>query len=332
MSDRPGLCRRFVERTEWKHAEITKIAGDASNRTYDRLIRPDGASAVLMNAPPEKGEDVRPFIAIARHLRDIGLSAPEILNADEENGFLLLEDLGDDLFSRIIPRQPELESAAYAGATEVLLHLHKAELPDTGSYDAEMMTDLAALALTIYARAVQPVDDALVADFKAAMLPLLSEVSDEAPVLILRDYHADNLLWLPARDGVARIGLLDFQDAMKGHRAYDLVSLLQDVRRDVPEEIEQEIIARYIAKSGIDGQGFRRSYDILGAQRALRILGVFARLGLERGRPHYVDMIPKVWEVLFRNLDKPSLAPVADLLKKALPPPEASVLARLKSA
>ena len=331
MSDRADLRRRFLDRTEWKDAAISKLAGDASNRTYDRLNDTGRGSAILMNAPPEKGEDVRPFIRIARHLRAIGLSAPEILAADEEDGFLLIEDLGDDLFTRLIARQPELESAAYAGATEVLLHLHKAELPDAVSYDAPLMTDLAALSLTIYARAAGAMDDGVIAEFKAAMLEMLERETRDTAVLILRDYHADNLLWLPDRVGVARIGLLDFQDAMKGHRAYDLASLLQDVRRDVPEAVEQEMIARYIAKSGVDGDGFRRAYHVLGTQRALRILGVFARLGLNLGRPHYVDMIPKVWDILCRNLEHPALTPVAGLLKSALPAPEPTVLARLKS-
>ena len=330
MNDRPGVCRQFLDGTNWKNATRVKVAGDASNRSYDRLSDPTtGKTAILMDAPPDKGEDVRPFIAIAQHLRAIGLSAPDIIHADVENGFLILEDLGDDLFSRLIPNRAELENPLYAGATEVLLHLRTAEIPQVSAFDASVMADLCMLAFTSYAGAVCP---DTTGEFTARFTKLLSETTSGNQVLILRDYHADNLIWLPDRTGPAKIGLLDFQDAKTGHCAYDLVSLLQDVRRDVPADIEEEMIARYIAKSGVEGGGFRQAYYVLGAQRALRILGVFARLGREYGRPHYVDMIPKVWQILMRNLDHPALSPISALLKDLLPEPDSELLQELKSS
>lgn len=332
MTDRFDLKDRFLRSSKWRAAVATQIAGDASNRKYDRLQdAQSGRTAILMDAPPEKGEDVRPFIRIAAHLRDLGLSAPEILEADETHGFLVLEDLGDALFSKSIPQRPELESVLYASATDVLLHMHTAPLPDLASYDPDLMAELSTLALTKYANAFSPVSADVVAEFRSHFADQLRTATGNELVMILRDYHADNLLWLPDRKGVARVGLLDFQDAMAGHRAYDLVSLLQDVRRDVTEETEREMIARYVAKSRIDRDAFVQAYYLLGAQRALRILGVFARLGSEYGRPHYVDMIPKVWQILQVNLNQPALQPVAETLRALLPEPEAGLLAKLKS-
>ena len=148
--------------------------------------------------------------------------------------------------------------------------------------------------------------------------------------MILRDYHAENLIWLPGRKGIARVGLLDFQDAMTGHRAYDLVSLLQDVRRDVPAGIETRMLARYIDGSGTNDHAFRTAYAVLGAQRNLRILGVFARLATDYGKPRYVDLIPRVWAHLVRDLDHPALAPVAQMLVDTLPAPSPETLQRLR--
>ena len=173
-------------------------------------------------------------------------------------------------------------------------------------------------------------DAALEAEFAGRFREILEATTTGAVVLVQRDYHADNLLWLPERAGAARVGLLDFQDAMAGHPGYDLVSLLQDVRRDVSAEVEAEMLRHYITESGVEDAAFRTAYAVLGAQRNLRILGVFGRLGLDYGKPQYVDMIPKVWAHVMRDLEHPALAPVAGLLRDALPAPTADVLARLR--
>ena len=332
MTQRHDLSTGFLAAAGWGEALRAPLAGDASNRRYERLQAADGAPAVLMDAPPEKGEDVRPFVAIAEYLTGLGLSAPRILAADPEHGFLLLEDLGDDLFARVVLDRPPLETELYCAATDVLLALHSHRPPPAlAPYDAPVMADMAALAYRWYGAQETGSMAALSQTFHAAFQALLAEHIPDQTVLIQRDYHAENLLWLPARSGPARVGLLDFQDAMLGHPAYDLVSLLQDARRDVPPAVEQEMIARYIAKSGHDAAQFQAAYALLGAQRNLRILGVFARLSLLAGKPHYVDFIPRVWDYLMRDLEHPLLADIRARLLADLPAPSEALLTELKA-
>lgn len=332
MTDRATLAKTFLNTTEWKDARRAPLAGDASNRRYERLRNPaTDETAVLMDAPPEKGEDVRPFIRIARYLCDSGYSAPRIFAEDTENGFLLIEDLGDDLFARVISKSPDLEKPLYEAATDLLVDLHRTPLPDLDPYSPPVMSELACLAFDKYADQITNVPtDATRNRFEPMFEDILRQTMLDDPVLVMRDYHAENLLWLPDRVDVARVGLLDFQDAMAGHRSYDLVSLLQDIRRDVSPAIEAAMITRYIAASGCDDHLFRTAYAVQGAQRNLRILGVFARLGTDFGKPHYVDMIPKVWDHLVRDLEHPALAPVADMLLSTLPTPTPDALSRLK--
>ena len=331
MSDRHALAEEFLQSTPWSAARRDPLSGDASNRSYQRLV--DGTRhAVLMNAPPERGEDTRPFVHIATHLSAIGLSAPRILAQDTTNGFLLLEDLGDDLFARVVAADPTKETPLYEAATDVLVHLHRADLlPGLVPYSPQVMVDMAALAYDWYLAGATGRDADAKATFTAAFRPLLEQHAADQSVLIQRDYHAENLLWLPGRDGVARVGLLDFQDAMAGHPAYDLVSLLQDARRDVSPATEQHMIAHFIRQTGHDEPAFRAAYSLLGAQRNLRILGVFARLCIRDGKPGYIDLIPRVWALLMRDLEHPALAPVAGLIAAALPAPSTEILQRLKS-
>lgn len=331
MTDRNTLCESFLSATPYAAWQRGLLAGDASNRRYERLAGADGKSVVLMDAPPEKGEDVRPFIRIAEYLRAQGLSAPEILARDVEHGFLLLEDLGDDLYARVILREPMLEKELYEAATDALVALHQAPIPDLEPYGPRMMAEMAGLALSKYRDGILGGQDPkLQSRFEDQFEDILRETVKGDPVLVQRDYHAENLLWLPAREGVARVGLLDFQDARSGHRAYDLVSLLQDARRDVPAGIEMQMISRYITAAGTDESGFRTAYTVLGVQRNLRILGVFARLSQEYGKPHYVDLIPRVWDHFIRGLEHPALAPVADLLRESLPAPTPENLDKLR--
>ncbi|MCW8843650.1 MAG: phosphotransferase [Rhodobacteraceae bacterium] len=331
MTNRAHLLDAFLATTSWSDAARSALAGDASNRRYLRLRRNSGETAVLMDAPPEKGEDIRPFIAIAQELLSAGLSAPRLLANDERAGFLLLEDLGDDLFARVVVRSPELESSLYQAATDVLLALHKRPAPaDLAAYSPAIMTVMAAMAYRWYLRGIDRPFETVATKFEAAFQPLLEDIAPEADVLIQRDYHAENLLWLPNRDGVARVGLLDFQDAMAGHRAYDLVSLLQDARRDVPLSVEAEMIDRYIEASGLPRAPFDAAYHLLGVQRNLRIIGVFARLSMHFAKPHYIDLIPRVWGYLQRDLDHPALAPVRSLVLDTLPEPTTPRLQTLR--
>ncbi|MCQ0091475.1 aminoglycoside phosphotransferase family protein [Roseovarius sp. M141] len=328
MTDRTAKAMNFLSQTVWAGATAAALAGDASNRRYLRIRKGD-ETAVLMDAPAERGEDVRPFITIAEHLLALGLSAPRILAQDIDQGFLLIEDLGDDLFARIIPRHPEIEIDLYRAATDVLIELHKAVAPaDLPSYDTELMAQMAALALDWYAGAD---DAALRADFINVMSRTLATHCAGHEVLIQRDYHAENLLWLPDRSGAARVGLLDFQDAMRGHVAYDLVSLLQDARRDVPAGLATQMIDRYVSMTGQDDAAYQAAYHVLGAQRNLRILGVFARLCLRDGKAHYVDLIPRVWAHLMHDLNHPAMADAAPLVRRALPEPTLTFREDLKS-
>ncbi|MEX0302568.1 MAG: aminoglycoside phosphotransferase family protein [Leisingera sp.] len=331
MTDRSTLCQNFLATTPYADWKRGPLAGDASNRRYERLMDEDGRTVVLMDAPPEKGEDVRPFIRIAEYLRAQGLSAPEILAQDVEHGFLLLEDLGDDLFARVVLREPNLEKELYESATDALVALHQAPMPELEPYGPRMMAEMAGLALSKYRDGILGGHDThLQSRFEDQFEDILRETIKGDPVLVQRDYHAENLLWLPDREGVARVGLLDFQDARSGHPAYDLVSLLQDARRDVPAGIEMQMIDRYIATAGADESGFRTAYTVLGVQRNLRILGVFARLSLEYGKPHYVDLIPRVWDHFIRGLEHPALAPVAGLLRDSLPAPSPDNMDKLR--
>lgn len=326
MTDRSADTAAFLSAIGWGEAVRTHLAGDASNRRYERLRGPDEKEAVLMDAPPDKGEDVRPFVALATHLSGLGLSAPEIIAQDTARGFLLLEDLGDALFARLMADDPDTQSPLYSAAIDVLLTLRAASAPTLPAYDNQRMTDLAALAFGEYASAAG--HDASAADdaFRIAFPAVLSDHATAPGILVHRDFHAENLIWLPERTGAARVGLLDFQDAMLGHPAYDLVSLLQDARRDVPADTQTAMFDLYVRQSGDDPTTFGAAYAVLGVQRNLRILGVFARLCRQYGKPSYVDLIPRVWAYLMQDLAHPTLAPVAGIITDALPEPTPETL------
>lgn len=330
MPDRADHKAAFLSRAGWAGAGCRFLAGDASARSYDRLTRA-GKTAVLMDAPPDTGEDVGPFVAIARHLTGIGLSAPGILAQDRDHGFLLLEDLGDDLFARLTIRDPSCEPALYAAAVDVLIclqaHRPAPGLPDAGAAD---WAGAAAVALDWYRHAItgDRVDTTL---FRQTVQTALEAHANGPRVMILRDYHAENLLWLPQRAGVARVGLLDFQLAQLGQPGYDLVSLCQDARRDVRPDVQAAMIRRFVAAKGLEEAGFAASYATLGAQRALRILGMFARLCLGMGKPGYVALIPRVWAQLQQNLLHPALADLSVLCAGLLPDPTTSRLERIRS-
>ena len=234
MTKRQTILDTFLVQAAWDDALRKTIAGDASNRRYDRLIRNTGETAILMDAPPDKGEDVRPFVRMADYLRRCGLSAPRIYAQDDAHGFLLLEDLGDEIYARVLERSPDLENSLYKAATDVLTHLHAQPPLTLDAYDAPVMAELAAQSFDWYQLGTTgSVNADQRAHFHAEMQAQLAPLDEMPRVVIQRDYHAENLLWLPDRDGVKRVGLLDFQDAMLGHPAYDLVSVLQDARRDV---------------------------------------------------------------------------------------------------
>ncbi|MEM1075486.1 MAG: phosphotransferase [Pseudomonadota bacterium] len=324
--------RSFLTTAHWAHATRAPLAGDASNRRYERLQLADDRRAVLMDAPPDTGEDIGPFIKIAQFLTQAGLSAPKVFEQDSAKGFLLIEDLGDRLFSTEIAGAPECEPDLYAAAIDVLTALHKTNAPHLAFYDAQTTVPLAALAFDWYqSGTLGTVSHTTRQQFSKALENSLSPFDNSLDVLIQRDYHAENLLWLPERSGVARVGLLDFQDAMIGHRSYDLVSVLQDARRDVPLTVEAQMKSRFIAQNQLDAASFETAYAAFGLQRNLRILGVFARLCMRDGKAQYIDFIPRVWGFIERNLSHASLIHLAPLVLGALPAPTPDVLKQLKA-
>lgn len=328
MNERFALSQNFLADAGWGTADRWFLAGDASDRSYDRLAL-GNKTAVLMDAPPGKGDDPETFLAISMHLAQLGLSAPQCLAKDLTNGFLLLEDLGDDIYARLIEAEPRLESSLYAAATAVLAHLQASppakDLPNLTATD---WAEAACFAVDWYRFAITG-GHADLSDFRGAMADALARHADGPRVMILRDYHAENLLWLPDRHGIARVGLLDFQLAQLGQPGYDLVSLLQDARRDVSRETELEMIRQFLGLTGGCDATFRPAYAALGAQRALRILGVFARLCLHGAKPGYVALLPRVWHQLQRNLAAPELSKLAQICARLLPEPTPEALAKI---
>ncbi|WP_293575026.1 phosphotransferase [Phaeobacter sp.] len=330
-SSRADQIQAFLSQSHWHNWERTPLAGDASNRRYERLLGPDAASVVLMDADPKRGEDVVAFVQIAEFLRAQGLSAPKILAQDPDIGVLIIEDLGDGLFARMFAHDPSMQEPLYARATDVLVALHQVPPPALDPLGPREMADMTRIAFEKYRSPDQPAPSPKILDlFTDQLEDILRHTVTGDMVLVQRDYHAENMLWLPDRTGIAQVGLLDFQDAKIGHRAYDLVSMLQDARRDVPPEIEEQMVDRYITATGVDGAEFRRAYAVLGVQRNLRILGVFARLSREYGKPHYIDFVPRVWEHVRRGLNHPALATIAETVLAELPEPEPAFLQYLK--
>ena len=314
----PPAAPAFRADHGWGGSRSEPLAGDASFRRSFRVIDEErGRRAVLMDAPPEH-EDVRPFLAIANHLDAHGLRAPKILARDLTRGLLLIEDFGDRRVNPVLAQEPALEPEVYAQAVDTLAALHRHPLPEVPPYDAAALQREVRLFPEWYAPAAGLNVDAEAYDaaWDQAWQSVLARTA-AAPVLVLRDYHADNLMLLD--DG--GLGLLDFQDALAGHPAYDLVSLLQDARRDVSPELEAAMIDRYLAAAGIaDRDAFLADYAVIGAQRHAKVLGIFTRLWKRDGKPHYLAFQPRNWRMMERCLAHPALAGVKDWFDANVPP------------
>ena len=313
---------QFVAQAGWGGARVLPLAGDASARRYFRLVRGQD-SAVLMD---DRGQGTVPFVAMTHWLRAHGFGAPEILAQDQAAGLLLVQDLGDDLVARVLARDPALAPAIYARITDLLVDLHRLPVPDfLPALDGPALGEQAGLFAQWYPLACGA-DPAPAAGIAPLITRLHAELAaDTAPVVALRDFHAENLIW----HGNAPLGLIDYQDAVSCHPAYDLVSVLQDARRDVAPEIEAACITRYLSATGRDDDRFRAAYALLGAQRNLRIMGIFARLCLRDGKPRYLDFMPRVWACLQRNLEHPALAPLAAIVAQ-MPAPEPDIIERIR--
>ncbi len=342
--------RAFLDQTGYGDVPRRRMDGDASTRIFERLIF-DDHTEVLMNAPRRPdgpavrngkpysaiahlAEDIVPYVALAQGLRDRNLSAPTILQADLQHGFLVMEDLGNE---RIVAGDPPAPIAErYEAAVDLLISLHRRKLPERlpvvahveyylPHYDIEAFLIEAELLLDWYLPSAQAKGAAGVrGEFVALWREALKPALEAPPTWVLRDYHSPNLLWLPDRESVARIGLLDFQDAMMGPAAYDVASLLQDARVDVPESLEVALLSRYararLYDQRFDAAAFARLYATLAAQRATKILGIFARLDRRDGKPQYLRHIPRLLRYLQRSLAHPDLAPLKAWYAANLPP------------
>ncbi|MFZ3484397.1 aminoglycoside phosphotransferase family protein [Sphingomonas sp. 3-13AW] len=309
----PAAAPAFLAAHGWGGAEIVPLAGDASFRRYFRALDV-GRSAVLMDSPP-KLEDQRPFVELARWLGERGFRAPAILAEDPAEGLVLLEDFGDARLRETVEAAPGSELQLYSAAIDVLIRLRDHPAAPVPPYDRSVYLREAMLLPEWYCPAVGLNVD--VNGYRAAWEAVLGHAEHGDAVTVLRDYHAENLMLVEGA-GEA-LGLLDFQDALAGHPAYDLVSLLQDARRDVDASVEAAMLARYREITGA-GDDFLAAYHVLGAQRNAKIVGIFTRLWQRDGKPRYAGLCPRVWAYLERDLAEPVLAPVAEWFDANIPP------------
>ena len=320
---RAVLLETLLQRAGWAEAARFPLPGDASFRRYIRLQRADGKTAMLMDAPPP--EDVRPFCAVAAHLEALGLSVPRRLAADPEAGLLLLEDFGDATFTRLLAAGED-EEALYRLGIEALVALHRH--PAAGglavpAYDVRRLLAEVALLPDWYVPEVIPGGWSVAerAQYDALWCAALAHLADQPQTLVLRDFHVDNLMRLDGRAGVAACGLLDFQDAVLGPLAYDVMSLLEDARRDIAPALRDTMRAQYGAALPVtDWAEFNRSWAILAAQRHAKVIGIFTRLWRRDGKPVYLRHLPRVLGLLEQALAAdPCLAPLQAWFDEHLP-------------
>lgn len=309
----PDNLNEFLASAGFADAEILPVAGDASFRRYFRLQRPDGRSAILMDAPPPH-EDPKPFIDIAEYLSGHDFHAPEIFAKDLTRGLVILEDFGDHRMREHLDAVPGDEKAIYSQAIDTLIRLRGVEPADVPRYDEAAYLREANLLTEWYMPAMGLNVDQV--GYDRLWRGLLDPIAGERHhcVTTLRDYHAENIMLL---DG-GKQGIIDFQDALVGHPAYDLVSLLQDARRDVSPELEAEMLDYYVRATGVGGE-FGHHYALLGAQRNIKIIGIFTRLWKRDGKPRYLDFLPRMWTLLERDLNHPELAELKDWIDNHIP-------------
>ncbi|MGE0754314.1 MAG: aminoglycoside phosphotransferase family protein [Alphaproteobacteria bacterium] len=308
---------------ECSSPEMMPLAGDASFRRYIRL-RQGARTYMLMDAPPQK-EDIRKYLVIAEYLHKHGYSTPNVLASSITNGFLLLEDLGDDLFSAVIrneaaSQQAQKELELYESAIDLLVewYLRKSTLVNPvqlqlREYDSRVLMDEVGLFGEWFLPQIMEQGKAatLAEEFSAVWKGILSKSRLHFDCMVHRDYHADNLIWLPERSGIKRVGLLDFQDAVYGDPAYDMVSLLEDARRDVSPNVVQHCLMGFLYGTKVNKDRFMTAYAILGAQRNCKIIGIFTRLAVRDKKHQYLSMLPRVWNHLQHDMKVAELAPLA---------------------
>lgn len=312
----PDLTRSFLAGSVSEDWARTRLAGDASTRSYQRLTGPGGQTAILMHTPPDQAASLTAFLRIGAHLAGIGLCAPQILRADPGDGLLLIGDLGAQHFAQWLTQHPADAPLLYAAAVDVLIAVQSHDPPPgltalTPAHAARMISPL----IEFYA------PDAPLGPLVNSLEQALNRHAPTASHLALRDFHAENLIWRAGKLGTDRVGLLDFQDAVLAPPEYDLVSLLRDARRDVPQDLCDAMIDRFAQAAGRDPAQTRAAFACLGVQRNLRILGIFARLARRDGKTRYLDLIPRVWGHIQTDLQHPALSGIAPLIAKHIPAP-----------
>lgn len=356
-SEREAVKAAFLASQGLADVAREPLAGDASTRAYERLHRPGRASLIFMDQPPSVESQPCPpdatpaerialgynacarlaagridaFVACAAFLRGQDLSAPEVIAADPGQGLAVLEDLGDDLYARLIERGAD-EAPLYEAAVDALVRLHAISPPSTLaagdlrwpllSYDALALKTGGDMFLRWWPKYAgrQPFSPEAEAEWDGLWAPIRARAEARAGVFAHRDYHAENLIWRPERAGAARVGMLDFQDALRAHPAWDLLSLLQDARRDVPPALEAAMLQRYLAaRPQVDREPFLADYRALAALNAARILFIFARQVAGFGRPRYTAFMPRTWRTLERNLAAPELGAIKAWFDRELP-------------
>ncbi len=354
-SDRNAAINAFLAEAGWGGGERRSLGEDASTRRYERVYQGSDV-AVLMDAPPAaEGKPCGPdastqerilagwngrtrlaacrvdaFVGVGEHLRSLGLSAPEVIAFDVEQGFALLEDLGDTIYKTEIENGAS-ERELYLAATAALAHVHNAPAREIVSaaewrwpileYDTLALTtgaDLFPKWYPAYDKGVK-FSGSLQLEFDGIIRALSDYLASLPQVLMLRDYHAENLLWLPERDGLKKVGILDYQDAVRGPAAWDLAMFIQDARRDVSPAVAREVFRGYLALTGNEEESFKRDFDIAGAINALRIIGVFARLVRRDNKPKYEAFLPREWGHLKSSLQNPALKDLKRVLEIAAP-------------
>lgn len=321
---RAGERAVFAQSAGWADAEVSFLAGDASARRYFRLKRGDDA-AVLMDSD---AQTLAPYLAMTEWLAQRGFDVPKVIATDKAAGFALLEDFGDAQIARVIETSPERAGDLYQRIAALLARLASfPPAPGIKALDGPEMARQVGMFAEWYPKAAGAGDEAQAAADEIA--PTIARLharlcADLPPVTGLRDFHAENIILTPDD----RLGLLDFQDAVATHPAYDLVSVLHDARREIPPEVEQAAISRFLQDTGLDEGRFRAAFALLGVQRNLRIMGIFTRLCLVEGKSRYLQFMPHVWSLIQRELQAPELAELAALIEQ-MPPPDAATIERI---
>lgn len=349
--DRYQKINQLLEGSDWETANWEFLQGDASTRSYIRL-KNGTSDALLMNALPQPdgppirdgkpysqiahlAENMTSFVAVSNALSEAGLSAPAIHKFNIEDGLLLISDLGDEQFYHLITEEGADQQKLYETAIDILVTLraHKPTAMPVGNslyelpaYDQEALSIESELVIDWYWPQVKkaPISNEERTTYQDIWAQLISALEPNTDHWVLRDFHSPNLMSLPNQSGLKSVGIIDFQDAVKGHAAYDVVSLCQDARITVPEEIEQNLLKQYIEKAkqadpSFDEEDFLQAYAILGAQRACKLLGIFIRLAVRDGKENYLQHLPRTWEYLERNLKHPHLNDIFNWFDKNFP-------------